>query len=277
MELEAISTGTAVAEIRDLANAASTNLNAKAGIAATIAPDNFKAIDTEQFQPLRRRFRGRMATTSLADFIYYVKLRTEGVAPAPGFIDSDKLSATVLFNLGTVELPGHADDVALLNLKASPAYAAILAAHGSTLQHADALNWLQDWVDHIGYADEDGTDMPAATTYNALRKLTIAATSERTSEERTHGASRSALEQVEARGAAALPAFVRFVCTPYAGLPERVFYLRINVRDNGGKPVIQLRIRNLDSEKEAIAQEFKAELLRELEGRAALVIGTFTP
>lgn len=277
MELEAISTGTAVAEIRDLAIAASTNLNANSGIAATIAPDNFQVIDTEEFQPLRRRFRGRLSTNSLADFILYVKLRTAGAPPAPGFIDSDKLAATVLFNLGTVDQPGHADDLAVLNLKASPAYAAILAAHGSTLQHSDALNWLQDWVDHIGYADEDGTDMPAATTYNALRKLTIAATSERTSEERTHGASRSALEQVEARGAAALPAFVRFVCTPYAGLPERVFYLRINVRDSGGKPTIQLRIRNLDSEKEAIAQEFKAELLRELEGRAALVIGTFTP
>ncbi len=277
MELEAIASGTAVAEIRDLAIAASDAINKSGAIAATFAPEGFKLFDTEPFQSFRRRFRGKLATTSLSDFILYVKTRTEGANAAPGFIDADKLSATVIFNLGTVERPGHGDDAATLNLKASPAYAAILGAHGSTLQHSDALNWLQDWVDNIGYADEDGTEMPAATTYNALRKLTIAATSERTSEERTHGASRSALEQVEARGAAALPAFVRFVCTPYAGLPERVFYLRINVRDNGGKPAIQLRIRNLDSEKEAIAQEFKAELLRELEGRAALVIGTFTP
>lgn len=281
MELEAISTGTAVAEIRDLAIAASTNLNADVGIGIKLTPDNFHVIDTEQFQPHRRRFRGKLVTNSLADFIRHVTLRVDGDTTrgnqAPGFIDPEKLSATVLFNLGTVEQPGHADDTAALYLKASPAYNAILTAHGNTLQHSDALNWLQDWADNIGYANEDGTDMPTATTYNALRKLTIAATSERTSEERTHGASRSALEQVEARGAAALPAFVRFTCTPYTGLPERVFYLRINVRDNGGKPAIQLRIRNLDSEKEAIAQEFKAELLRELEGRAALVIGTFTP
>ena len=277
MELEAIAGGTAVAEIRDLAITASDAMNKSGAIAATFAPESFKLFDTEQFQAFRRRFRGKLSTTSLADFILYVKTRTEGANVAPGFIDADRLSATVIFNLGTVERPGHGDDTATLGLKASPAYATILAVHGTTLPHADALNWLQDWVDHITYADEDGNDMPAPATYNALRKLTISAKSDATSEERPHGASRSALEEVEARGAGALPAFLRFNCTPYAGLPDRVFYLRVNVRDNNGKPVLQLRIRNLDSEKEAIAQDFKAELLRELEGRAALVIGTFTP
>lgn len=275
--MEQLTSSSAVSEIHDLSLAAFAALNANAGIAGTIAPDNFRLIDTEPFQPLRRRFRGKLITDSLADFIHHVKLRAGEGQPVPGFIASEKLSATVIFNLGTVEAPGHADDTAALALKASPAYAAILAAHGSTLSHADALNWLQDWVDNVSYADDDGADMPTAATYNALRKLTISATTESTSEERNHGASRSALEQVEARGASALPAFVRFTCTPYAGLPERVFYLRINVRDSGGKPVLQLRIRNLDSEKEAIAQSFKTELLRELEGRAALVIGTFTP
>lgn len=276
--MEELTSSTAVAEVRDLAIAASANLNQNAGIAVAIAPDNFRTIDTEPYQALRRRFRGKLLTESLADFILYVKQRTqEGAGKAPGFIASDKLGATVFFNLGTVEAPGHGDDSAVLALKASPAYAAVLAAHCATLQHADALAWLQDWVDNISYADEDGADLPTATTYNALRKLTIAATSESTSEERTHGASRSALEQVEARGAAALPAFVRFNFTPYAGLPERVFYLRVNVRENNGKPALQLRIRNLDSEKEAIAQDFKVALLRELDGRADLVIGTFTP
>lgn len=269
--------GSAIRSIEELAVAAAGKLNENAGNAVVIAKGDYVAIDTEQFQSGRRRFRGKLATTSLADFILYVKTRTEGANIAPGFIDADRLSATVIFNLGTVERPGHGDDTATLGLKASPAYAAILAVHGTTLQHADALNWLQDWVDHITYADEDGNDMPAPATYNALRKLTISAKSDATSEERAHGASRSALEEVEARGAGALPAFLRFTCTPYAGLPDRVFYLRVNVRDNNGKPVLQLRIRNLDSEKEAIAQDFKAELLRELEGRAALVIGTFTP
>ena len=277
MELEAIAASSVVTEIRDLALSFALNATESSGIATIVAPENFKLFDTEQFQPHRRRFRGKLVTDSLADFILHVRLRAVEGRPVPGFIASEKLSATVIFNLGTVDAPGHADDTATLGLKASPAYAAILAVHGTTLPHADALNWLQDWVDHITYANEDGSDMPAPATYNALRKLTISAKSDATSEERAHGASRSALEEVEARGAGALPAFLRFNCTPYAGLPDRVFYLRVNVRDNNGKPVLQLRIRNLDSEKEAIAQDFKAELLRELEGRAALVIGTFTP
>jgi uncharacterized protein YfdQ (DUF2303 family) len=242
-----------------------------------IAPDNFRAIDTEQFQLHRRRFRGRLATNSLSDFILYVKSRVSEGEKAPGFIDGDKLSATMLFNLGTPERPGHGDDTAHLALKASPAYSALIGAHGSTLQHLDALNWLQDWADHITYADDEGNDLPTLPTYNALRKLTISATSEATSEERTHGTSRSALEQVEARGASTLPAFIRFTCTPYAGLPERGLWLRVNVREAGGKAALQFRIRNLDGEKEAIAQDFKTALLAELESHAALVIGTFTP
>lgn len=285
--MEQLITSTAVDTIRDLAIAASDKLNANAGVAAVIAPNEFHAIDTEKYQPHRRRFRGQLQTNSLADFILYVKLRASGSnqknQPAtsgtvvPGFIDADRLNAIAIFNLGTVEQPGHADDTATLQLKASAAYAALLAAHGGTLQHLDALNWLQDWADNITYADEDGTDLPSTTSYNALRKVTISALNESSSEERTHGTSRSALASVDARGAGQLPALIRFGCTPYAGLPERHFWLRLNIRDQNGKPVFQLRVRNLDAEKEAVAQDFKKALLDELQVHATLTLGTFTP
>lgn len=278
--MEQLTSSTAVNEVRDLAIAASDKLNASAGIASVIAPDNFHAIDTEPFQPNRRRFRGRMQTNSLADFILYVKLRTQADARSgkiPGFIDADKLAATAIFNLGTVDAPGHADDIATLQMKSSPAFASLLSVHGSTLQHLDALNWLQDWADHVTYADEDGEPLATNPAYNALRKVTISALSESTSEERTHGTTRSAMEQVEARGGSTLPALIRFTCTPYAGLPERPFWLRLNIRDSGGKPVFQLRVRNLDAEKESIAQDFKRALLQDLQDDASLILGTFTP
>ena len=274
--MDELTSCTAVTEIRDLALAVSANIGTNLGVGAVALPDNFTIEDVERFMPLRRRFRGKLHTHSLSDFILYVKTRA-GDATAPGFIDADKLSATVLFNLGTVEAPGHAEDAAILQPKASPAYAALLASNSNAYAHQDALNWLQDWSDHIAYADEDGADLPGNTSYNALRKVTISALNESTSEERTHGATRSALAQVEAKGNAPLPALIRFTCTPYKGLPERVLWVRLQIRDNGGKPVFLLRIRNLDREKEAIGQAFKRTLLEELDGRAGLTLGTFTP
>lgn len=268
--------GAAVREIRDLAIAASDAFNAKLDDTGTLAmPADFKVHDFEQYMPHRRRFRGKLATHSLADYIAHIKLRTTPGLAVPGFIDAERLAVTTVFNLGTVAEPGHGDDTATLQLKASPAYAALLAVNSGALAHIDALNWLQDWSDHVSYLDEDGGAMQTPSAYNALRKVTIASLSESTSEERQHGSTRSALASVEAKAATPLPAMLRFTCEPYDGLPEHVFHVRLAIRDSGGKPAFQLRIRNLDREKEAIAQAFKAALLKELDGRAALILGTF--
>lgn len=269
----------AVKEIRDLSVLAASGMNEALAPQAIVAlPDSFAIHDLEKYQPNRRRFRAKLATHSLADFVAHVTARNKAdvrPAPIPGFIDVDRLSATVIFNLGSVQEPGHADDTATLQLKPTPAYTALLAVNGSTLAHADALHWLQDWSDHVTYAYEDGGPMVTASAYNALRKVTIAELSETTSEERQHGNTRSALASVEAKAATPLPALLRFTCEPYAGLPAREFTVRLAIRDHGGKPAFQLRIRNLDSEKEAIAQQFKAALLQELDGNAALMLGTF--
>ena len=268
-----------IAEIRDLAIAASETIGQDTDGNAIALPGNFVVHDLEPFKMLRRRFRGQLRTNSLADFVLYTKARRDSdmQPPSAGFIDAERLSATVVFNFGTADEPGHCDDLAILQMKSSPAYAALLSAHANALQHLDALNWLQDQADHITYANEDGEAMLTHPAYNALRKVTISQLNESTSEERTHGTSRSAMETVDARGSAQLPALIRFTCTPYEGLPDRTLWVRLNIRERDGKPIFHLRIRNLDAEREDIAQDFKAALLRELEGRANLVIGTFTP
>lgn len=247
-------------------------------------PGDYTIHDLEKFQQQRRRFRGALSTDSLADFVGYVKRHASeapiAVAPnangAPGFIDADKLSATVLFNLGTVEKPGHADDRAVLALKPTAPFAALTAVNGKQMQHKDAIDWLEDWSENITFRDEAGEGMSAAAAVGAIRKITIRATAETTTSQENFRATRSALEDVEARGAQSLPAEVVFACTPYAGLAWRTFRLRLAVLTSTDKPVLVLRVRNFEAEKEAIAQDFKRVLLTELEGAATLTIGTFT-
>lgn len=245
-------------------------------------PNDYTIHDLEQYRPGRRRFRGTLRTDSLGDFVGYVTRRaTDAVGNVPGFINAEKLSSTVLFNLGDVEQPGHADDTAVLTLQPSAPYAALTQVNGRQLAHKDALDWLEDWADNLSYlgADESGApvSIAASVALAAIRKITIRATAEKTSSQENYRATRSALEDVETRGAAQLPAEVLFQCTPYAGLPARTFRLRLAVLTSTDKPVLVLRVRNLEAEKEAIAQDFKRALLTDLEDVATLTIGTFIP
>lgn len=91
-----------------------------------VVPQNFNVVDLERYQAGRNRFRGTYSTHSLADYSAYVVERA--VPAARGFIDQDSMSCIVLFNIGTAEVPGHADDRAVLRLKASAAFAAVQAA-----------------------------------------------------------------------------------------------------------------------------------------------------
>lgn len=242
-------------------------------------PDNYQIHDLEQYQPGRRRFRGTLATDSLSDFVGYVKRRAagDGFGQVPGFIDAEKLAATILFNLGTAESPGHADDRAVLRLKATAPYTALLQVDGSHLQHKAAVEWLEDWNEHLNFLDASGEQLANGVAMAAVRKITIKAVAEATSSEADYRSTRSAFEDVEARGATALPASIAFNCTPYPGLPSRRFQLRLAVLTTADKPTLVLRVRNLAAEQEAIAQDFKRVLLEDLETAAALTIGTFTP
>lgn len=260
-----------------------TAIEAAAGRAAAIEggtqivlPDDHRVIDLEQFQPGRRRFRGALRTDSLADFIGYVNARHDaGYPPVPGFIDSDRLSATCIFNLGTQQFPGHADDTAALTLKASAPYAAMTQVDGKHLPQKDAIDWLEDWIEQIAFEGQDGKTINNGVAIATIRKITIRSTAEATTTQENFRSNRSALEDVEARGADSLPAAVLFTCTPYAGLPQRTFRLRFGVLTSTDKPTIVLRIRNLEAEKEGIAQDFKRALLTDLQDVANLTIGTF--
>lgn len=276
----------AISKIEDLSILASGNAipeQLKFRLAAL--PGDVQLHDLEKFLFERVRFRGVLGTDSIADFVAYVQRHgseapiaaAPGQTGAPGFIDAEKLSAHVLFNLGTREKPGHADDKAVLALKATAPYAAALAINGKPLQQKDAIDWLEDWAEQVTYSDAPGNPIAAAAAIAALRRITIRATSESTNVETDFRATRTALEDVEAAGAGGLPAEVRFSCVPYTGLAGRVLRFRLAVLTGGDKPVVSLRMRNLEAEKEAIAQDFKRVLLSELEGYATLTIGTFTP
>lgn len=241
----------------------------------------------EAFAEHRSRFRGTFETASIEDFKRYVVARPGG----DGFIDPDKMSASVIFNLmdgepGGLRPPGHGDHRAVLTLKPTAAFAALLDFTGPRMAtpQKDFGLWIEDWADHLeaDYAERPDTLKTASDrrgikqALTAIRKLTIKASNETTHTDRDFGGSRSALDDVEASSANVLPLGFRFTCTPYEGLDEVGAYLRLVVLTDGDKPAFKLRWRQREANIEAIGQDFKQALSHDIGDTATMLLGAFT-
>jgi uncharacterized protein YfdQ (DUF2303 family) len=238
-----------------------------------VLPAGTKVLDLEQFQEGRSRFRGTYSTHALADFGAYVAERADD--GARGFINQDEMSCTLLFNLGTTDSPGHADDRAVLKLKATAGYTAAQAIAGRGIAQKDLSDWIEDWHQYLTPVDDDGKAIPVAKAIAAVRTITVKATSESETTVGDTSASRSAMDQIEARSKETLPAALQFHIVPFEGLTEQLITLRISVITSGSVPVLKLRWVGEEVQREVIAQEFKAVLERQIGDTAKLSLGCF--
>lgn len=238
----------------------------------------------ENLQAHRSRFRGTFSTTSMQDFMAYVV----AYAGAQGFIDPDRMAANAIFNLVTQVndvdgyVFGHADHRAVLTLKKSPAFDALCKCAGAVLAQKTMVEWLEDWADYLAadFGDErsvanDPTGIKSAIT--ALRKVKIKASGESVHTNKDFGASKSALEDIEASSDIGLPRGFRFACVPYDGFDAGTFYLRLGVRPDPEKPTFTLRWPHVNEDLEKLGQQFKAKLLDGIGNKATMLLGSFDP
>lgn len=236
-------------------------------------PHDFTLHDLEKFQPGRRRARGVMTSSVLEDFAAYVKAHAQDGAAA--FVNIADMCAAVVLNLGTKEAPGHADNIAVLDLRMTAAFKALrnVAANGQPLTQVAAAEFIEDWSPLIQCRrDDEVIANPRAIT--AIRTITIEALSRQQNKEQQLSTSRSAFEQVEAKADELLPSFIDFATEPYLGLSPRTFSVRLGVRA-GEKPAVTLRIVNAEQHAEEMAAEL-AELVRSvLGGVVPVALGTY--
>jgi uncharacterized protein YfdQ (DUF2303 family) len=230
-----------------------------------------KIVSIEHLMQGRSRFRGALKTSVLSEFVGYLKRHSGGAC----FIDADNMTATAYLNLGTPEKPGHADWSASLNLKPTAAYQALIAVEGKGLTQKQMVEWIEDWSAHLG-AVRGGAPIAINHALAAIREISIEAKKNVTSTDRDFGASKSSLEEIEARSKAGLPTHLEFTCMPYPGFQQRQFVLRLSII-TGEAPALKLRIVGKEQAEEDIAQEFKNLLLDQIGGSAALTIGKFSP
>ncbi len=235
-------------------------------------PEDFKVHDLENYLVTRRRARGTMQTSSVADFAEYATTHKEEGAAV--FVDADDMEAVAVLNLGTPEDPGHADNRAKLKLKKTAAFMALNRITDMAHKQATIGEFLEDWTEHTDCYNDEG-NVSKAQAIAAVRKLTIESMRKLESSEQSLSASKSAFESIQATSADPLPTIIYFRCVPYVGLNERQFVLRLGVQTGGDKPSIILRIVKAELHAEEMANELAALTRQALNNAMPVLIGEY--
>ncbi|MFS6936169.1 YfdQ family protein [Klebsiella oxytoca] len=253
------------------------HLNDIPGLACPTAllPQNTSIESLERFAVERFRFRGAMDTTSIDDFVRYSVAYAQEEEKARCFIDADNMLARSIFNIGTLDNPGHADNVASIKLKKTAPFRALLAINGDHLNQKQIAEWLEDWSDYLLAFDAGGNTMTIAQAAQAVRRVTIQQATQADHEDSDFSGKKSLMQSIEASSKEVMPVAFEFKCVPYGGLGERRFSLR-NSLLKSSDPVFVLRIVQLEAQEEAIANEFRDLLTGKFDGKPVeTFIGNF--
>lgn len=239
---------------------------------AVALPSDFTLHDIEKFMHERRRLRGAMTTSVLADFASYAIENKENGARV--FVSQTDMAAVAVLNIGAPLAPGHADNTATLKAQSTAAYRALAAiANGQACLQAKVAEFLEDWAPLIS-CERDGQPVPLSRAVAAVRAISIEKLQKVGAEEQQLSATRTAFESVKAEGSD-IPAFINFKTEPYQGLASRVFSMRLGIITEG-KPAITLRIVKAEQHAEEMATEL-ANLVRIAIGDAMpVLVGSYT-
>lgn len=254
--------------------AAGIRVVAQDGDDLLLVPDTYKVQNLERYQEYRNRLRGALNTHSVKDFAKYVEAQNLNEGPR-GFIDQDRMSAVVIFNLGDEKTPaGHGDNTATLTLKPTAAFTAAANIAGRQLTQQQLAEWLEDWLPHLT-AHAGAAELNMLQAINGIRRMTIQASAKRDSTVGDFGASRSAMDEIEAKSQETLASAFTFTTVPYEGLQAAAIQLRLSVITGKDEPVLKLRWVSEEAQREEFAREFKELLNAEVGGFVPLTLGTY--
>lgn len=246
------------------------------------APPAIELKSLEKFNAIRFSYRANYKTTSLDNFIAYA---LNYIKPGNmAFVQPDEMTARIIFDLGTIQEPGHCTHSSQLKLEQTAAYIALQKISDVELSQQQVAEFLEDWrhiVSASGPQNDDGTwsdFIPLVKAINAIRKIKIEALASKETTSSQFGASQSSLESIDVRGDDLPPAFIHFNCEPYFALPLRTFSLRLSVV-NKQRPCLILRIVRAEEHREQMAKQLAnlvASKLSEAKEQITVLIGEYS-
>ena len=227
---------------------------------AIALPDNYKVSSLEVFQEHRNYFRAGFSTTHITSFASYYA----GMDSAPVvYVDPSKMTAACIYDIGTIEKPGHCTHASRVELLKAPAFREFEHIAGGEITQRRAAEFIEDWAPFINAFDEEGKEILAKNLVATIRRITVESLANVDSSVGNYAQSKSTIQSVEAKSSAgSLPAVIVLTVVPYAGLPEYEFNFRMTIKTEDSIGLIFRRIRE-EEDSEKIADSF-VEVLKGL-------------
>lgn len=230
---------------------------AQAGFPVAALPESFSVHDLEQFMPTRNQFRGVMKTANIDEFVkYHEEYLLEGTQC---FINADNMVAKTIFDLGTHVVPGHCKHQAVLDLKTTSLFSALLNINEAKKNQKALAEWIEDYADNLQVFTSSGEVIDTAVASAAIRnmKFEMKAGRESTVDDFSQHQSEYESMAVRTKEEFPMPAVFKFTCVPYLGLSERTFEMRMSTI---GNEILLLRIKKLEQHLEEMGEEFQNTL-----------------
>lgn len=223
-----------------------------------LAPEDFKLTSLERYMENRANYRLAYKTISLSAFIKYCNINGNGTATC--FVDSERMLATAIFDLGTEELPGHQRHTATVTLRKTAPYKALIDTCNVRLSQKEAAEFIEDWSDYIKINNESGKEISSKEASRSFRTMTIEAIRELRTHSGDFNHSQTAMEKIEANKLGDLPAEIIFDCEPYLDFTPVKFKVRVSVLTAAQSPQITFKIVRHEATQEELAELFLLEL-----------------
>lgn len=237
-----------------------------------VLPGSMDIHSLEAHMAVRNQFRAKMNTRSIDDFVnYFVKNQGKNC-----FVNAEKMKANTIFDIGTIEEPEHCKHTALLELKKTAAFKQLEFSNGHHFSQQGMAEWIEEWHDLITASGDIANDenINLSKAIAAIRRVTIEEVKKTDHGQSNFRSDKTAMESIEAKSEEGLPSFFHFTCTPYEGLTENTFILRMNIIKSHGSPEFVLRVLRFEAIEEELAVEFKNLLVKTLPKSCLTYIGS---
>jgi uncharacterized protein YfdQ (DUF2303 family) len=223
-------------------------------IPTIVTPDNNKVVSLEPFKHRPSMHRAVINAQRIADFNAYAAGKTDGNSAL--FINPANLNALLVFDY----LDNWGKHKANLKLKPTAEYLSV--KDNPTLNQQSMREWLEDFGESIVAHTADDAVISNSIVFQAVEKVEIKSSNTVTSELSEFKATRSGLEEIEAKGAAQqLPAYFILTAPLFEGMDKREIKLKLAVRwDDKNKPLFYLRIIAHDKLLQEVTQELEDKL-----------------
>ncbi|MBK1719189.1 DUF2303 family protein [Thiocystis violacea] len=224
-----------------------------------VLPKDYRLENTESHAREPRRLRGTYQTSSLKAWADYV---TDHAGPSSRvFLDPEQFKAIARINHGTEAEPEWGDFRAVLQLRQTPAYAALESLLKAPRLQGELLDYVLDWSSDLTFFSAPGVPMTQATAVQQLQKLDTKATRAASNEETDLKRERSLLESAVITSQP--PTLMVVTAAPFEDLAERDLQVRL-VYAPTDPPSIRLRLLSRETLQRQWAEEFSALVCAEL-------------